>query len=457
MVGIFEAWCAWAKMDIRLDKCSTFGMSMGPSNYQQTQPTIVIAKGIIQAVPDGGHFTYLGRVFDFDMKDEIPKKVIVDRLDKILNTISVLNIKTQTKLKIFSRYVPSQIMFDLKIYSFSPTFISNVIDVLCTAHIRRWLECPASSCITEWMSSPTKFCGLGIPTFAHRAERLLLGKRNALKNSRNTAIRELWSDTIHAHANQNMDNRLISMDFQSASKQLTEEQSSASLTHFLGLESQGRASKIIGSVLPAQNINNWKVTLEKLPTFIFNFVRKAMTNQLPTLRNLQIWGCSPTDACPHCGRSQTNKHVLSNCSAPEALARYLERHNKILRLLVDWLKDKIGGGREWTIYCDLDVVGTRHVSDLFVGVRPDLAIVNSNKVLICELTVCHETNLEISRAYKINKYSNIASARSSMIKNHVVKVCTMEVTTMGFVALDPIFLKESSLPKLNKPALENIH
>ena len=123
---------------------------------------------------------------------------------------------------------------------------------------------------------------------------------------------------------------------------------------------------------------------------------------------------------------------------------------------MDWIKDKLSRGGDWTLYCDLDVVDTRHVSDLFVGFRPDLAIVNSNKVLICELTVCHETNLESSHAYKINKYSNIASAKSCLIRNHLVKVCTMEVTTMGFVSLDPVFFKESALPKLNKPALENI-
>jgi hypothetical protein len=404
----------------------------------------------------GGHFTYLGRVFNFDMKDDIPKKDVEVRLEKILKIISDLNIKTQTRLKIFSRYVPSQIMFELKIYSFPATFISNVIDVRCTAHIRKWLECPASSCITEWMSSPTKFCGLGIPTFAQRAERLLLGKRNALKSSRNAAISELWSKTIPAHANQSSDNRLICMDYHTASKQLMKEQSSASLTHFLGLASQGLASKTIGNALPANIINSWMEAIEKLPTFIFNFTRKAMTNQLPTLKNLQIWGRSPTDICPKCGRSQTNKHVLSNCSAPEALSRYLDRHNKILRLLVNWIRNMLDGSNGFSLYCDLDITGVRHVSDLFLGFRPDLALVDANKIIILELTVCHETNVVTSRAFKRNKYLNIARAKSSLVKNHLVKVCTLEVTTMGFVSLDPVFLAESSLPKFNKAFLESI-
>ena len=238
LVKIFEAWCAWSKMDIRLEKCTSFGMAMGSTTFQQVLPVVALAKGVIPAVPLGGHFKYLGRLYNFDMKDDIAKKEIEDRMGQFLTIITNLNIRVQTKLKIFSRHVPSQIMFELKIYSFAPTFISNVIDNMCTAYIRKWLECPVSSCITEWMSSPTKFCGLSIPTFAHRAERLLLAKRNALKTSKNIAIRELWSSTHSAHANSEMDQRITSADYSSASKQLRDEQSSVALSHFLGLPSQ---------------------------------------------------------------------------------------------------------------------------------------------------------------------------------------------------------------------------
>ena len=108
------------------------------------------------------------------------------------------------------------------------------------------------------------------------------------------------------------------------------------------------------------------------------------------------------------------------------------------------------------MYCDLAIVGARHVSDLFIGSRPDLAIVNSTKILICELTVCHETNLESSRQFKLNKYSNISSAKSSLVKNHLVKVFTIEVTSLGFVAIDQNFLTEASLPRFNKPFLEDV-
>ena len=50
----------------------------------------------------GGHFKYLGSIFNFDMKDVVPRTEIEEKMDKILQTITNLNVTAQTKLKIFS-------------------------------------------------------------------------------------------------------------------------------------------------------------------------------------------------------------------------------------------------------------------------------------------------------------------------------------------------------------------
>src|SRR6267154_3954259 len=57
LVRLFESWCDWAKMDIRLDKCLSFGAVMLNRKFQQMLPTITLqGKGTIPAVPLGGHF-----------------------------------------------------------------------------------------------------------------------------------------------------------------------------------------------------------------------------------------------------------------------------------------------------------------------------------------------------------------------------------------------------------------
>src|SRR6266516_3864037 len=193
LVCLFEAWCDWAKMDIRLDKCLSFGAVMKDRRFQQILPRINLeGKGMIPAVPLGGHFKYLGKIFDFQSLNSVPKQEFESKLNKIMAKISSLKVRSQTKLKIFSMYVPSQFNFELKIYNFTDAFLSGVIDRLCTMKIREWLEFPQSSCVTEWASTPINSCGLGIPTFAQRAASMRLTKRHLLQKSKNQDISELW-------------------------------------------------------------------------------------------------------------------------------------------------------------------------------------------------------------------------------------------------------------------------
>src|SRR6267154_4008003 len=136
------------------------------------------------------------------------------KLEKILVKITSLKIRSQTKLKIFSMYVPSQFNFELKIYKFTDAFLSGTVDRLCTKHIREWLEFPPSSCVTEWVSSPINFCGLGILTFAQRAARMTLTRRHLLRTSKNPSVRDLWE--VSKSPNIKADSMLESFDFKKA-------------------------------------------------------------------------------------------------------------------------------------------------------------------------------------------------------------------------------------------------
>ena len=235
LVRLFESWCDWAKMDIRLDKCLSFGAVMLDRKFQQILPKINLKdKGMIPAVPLGGHFKYLGKIFDFKALNSVPMKDFETKLEKILIKITSLKIRSQTKLKIFSMYVPSQFNFELKIYKFTDAFLSGTVDRLCTKHIREWLEFPPSSCVLEWVSSPTNFCGLGIPSFAQRAARMGLIRRHLLYSSKNPNIRELWE--VSKAPNVVVDSLLDDRDINQASTILTDSQSKDSIDYFLGLK-----------------------------------------------------------------------------------------------------------------------------------------------------------------------------------------------------------------------------
>src|SRR6267154_2112784 len=141
------------------------------------------------------------------------------------------------------------------------------------------------------------------------------------------------------------DSMLESSDFKKANTVLQDFQAKESLAHFLGLQSQGVTAKTASETVLPKNIQLWKQVIDSPPEHVFTFVRKAMMSQLPTLHNLKLWNCSsrPTNPYPSCGLDQTNKHVLSNCSSPAALAQYTDRDNKVLEIMAKWILTHMGG------------------------------------------------------------------------------------------------------------------
>ena len=91
-----------------------------------------------------------------------------------------------------------------------------------------------------------------------------------------------------------------------------------------------------------------------------------------------------------------------------------------------------------------------------MGVRPDMAIITDKDVLVIELTICHETNFESSRKYKINKYENISNHKSQLIKNHKVSLTTIELSVLGFLQLDSKFWSKFDFPVIDEATIVNL-
>jgi Reverse transcriptase (RNA-dependent DNA polymerase) len=452
LTNLFEAWCSWANMIIRLDKCSSFGMLKNKSNLVQILPKISINAGPIPTTPIGGNFKYLGRFFNFDMDGEPEKTEMEDKLSNLLKITTDLQVKPQTKLKILDRYIASQLSFMLRVGNFSSTWISQVLDALTVKHVRRWVEAPISSCIAEWLIAPKSKGGLGIPSWKNRFEKLLLSKRSALKNSPNVNIKDLWADTNGK--NIISDSSLMINTLKDALKIISKDQKNLAVNHLIGLAYQGLSLKVVTEHLPKKSINQWAQMAELLPGYLYNFVRKAIQSQLPTLANLVRWGKVSSNVCPLCNASQTNKHVLSNCGNPDVLKRYLDRHNKILSLLASWFKSKLNN--DYTIFIDLPGSGFRQTHELFVGVRPDMALMKNNEILAIELTICHETNLESSKNYKRDKYKNLSSYKAEIIKNCKILLTTCELSVLGFLQIDSHCLKQFGIPMIDDDTIMNM-
>ena len=83
-------------------------------------------------------------------------------------------------------------------------------------------------------------------------------------------------------------------------------------------------------------------------------------------------------------------------------------------------------------------------------------MVDKTKIGILELTVCHETNLEKSKQYKLDKYKNIRDQIQPHLIKYTVEIFSLEVSTLGFISDCSTFHKSMKLPKFSKLLVHSI-
>ena len=184
LVDIALAWCNWANMLIRIDKCVTFGMAKIKGVHKQIDPKIYINSSAIPSITTGNSFKYLGKIFTYTLDNSEIKELLVTKVKHILDITSALKTPAQLKLKIIRQYLPSQINFDLRLYNLSYTWITNNLDSMITNHIRSWLNYPVNTCVAEIAHLPFSKGGLKIPSLRSIAEKHCLSVRASLKKQR---------------------------------------------------------------------------------------------------------------------------------------------------------------------------------------------------------------------------------------------------------------------------------
>ena len=120
-LNIFTAWCQWAQVKIRLDKCSAFGMRKEEGTYDQYNPKIFINNEQVPVVKHHEDFIYLGKYFNYNMNKDRIKTELSNKLKSLINIVSDLKIKPQLKLKLLKFAIYPKLRFSLKTYQFSST------------------------------------------------------------------------------------------------------------------------------------------------------------------------------------------------------------------------------------------------------------------------------------------------------------------------------------------------
>ena len=189
----------------------------------------------------------------------------------------------------------------------------------------------------------------------------------------------------------------------------------------------------------------WQSFIYDLPKGTMKFLLNSCLDTLPTMVNLNQWGKSNSDRCPHCRNRQNTFHVLNCCQTYLDQGRYTWRHDNILHYIVNALDTQ-----SHTVYSDIPGFttssrGTIPANLCVTAKNPDIVIINEQKktVDIFELTVPFDTRIAAANALKIDKYGHFTTDINS---EYTTTVTAFEISSRGQVSRD----NRERLRKLHK-------
>ena len=267
----------------------------------------------------GKSFRYLGRYFDFNMSDEEHKSELLDVFNDIMNKINELPLHPKNKILLYSCYLLSNISWDFTVSDISKNWICETFDGIASKYIRKWLELPVSAILSNVLLPQSKF-GLNIILPSTKFIQCQTVSRSALKYSPNVDINNLWAVTSN--------NKNIQYDIYKDTKDVLK----------AVIISQGSFfSSIVNNSTSTFN-SLWSSVQSKLPKNIFNFTIRYINNTLPTCKNLQKWGISPTSECSFCLNPESLLHVVAGCKTYLNEGRFTWRHDSVLNFIASILK-----------------------------------------------------------------------------------------------------------------------
>ena len=137
LLNEFSRWCTWTKMSIRIDKCYSFGMAKVKSASKQVIPKLYLNNILIPPVKVNDSFTHLGKHFDFEMSSELHKTTLQENLMKMIQSIEVLPLHPRNKIKLYLRYVPPKLSWDLNVSDISVTWVKQSVDPVVNTFVRQ--------------------------------------------------------------------------------------------------------------------------------------------------------------------------------------------------------------------------------------------------------------------------------------------------------------------------------
>ena len=134
---LFCIWCKWPGMQIRVDKCVTFGIIKCSAKSSQFQPKLANSGSFIPTVKTGESFRYLGSHFEFNMSNNTHKSELSQLTNFILTDIGLLPLQPKTKLPFITSIYTLKLSWHSTVADLPKTWVCEHLDNVVVKYIRK--------------------------------------------------------------------------------------------------------------------------------------------------------------------------------------------------------------------------------------------------------------------------------------------------------------------------------
>ena len=357
------------------------------TQYSSFDPLLKINNAAIKFIGDDDPpmFKYLGRFVQYDLKDDLIRKQVEEKLLKWLQIIEDCGLEGRMKAWIANFHVCSKLAWLLMVQDFPAGAVESWRDHI-HRKFRRWIG--LAKCVEpSILYRSSEHFGLNFKDLVQMEKQLRVIKWQIIKYSKDTQMQQLYNYRLALDRSGHIGrgNRT------SPCLTLEELENSRALERFVGFGQQGRQG--LGSRCRYRKVDTrvdiitrmkkeaeekrlvilhqyelqaswlswglnemmksdfgWNTLLYDYSDRLLKFVVNSQTNTLPTPDNLRRWGLKRNVACGLCGKKEvTLSHVLGDCDWVREMKnkfpredRYTWRHNNVLHMLSMAIQDQMG-------------------------------------------------------------------------------------------------------------------
>ena len=438
-----ERWLQWSGMKAKVPKCHS--LAIRSSSGKPFDPCLTLHNQKIPFISNTP-IKFLGYRIQVPMDNLLVKANIHTKLVSLLQKIDVVPVTAKQKLLLYRAGLCPRIMWDLTVSQLSLTWVTSTLEAEATRFLKKWVGLARSANPAPLYLPKTKG-GMGLPSIGAIFKKQKVSQACQFISSRDPAVRYAATkltiteqqkcrikfkpmvvarDALAADPGMSK-NKLSKV----AKNMVREEDMEVKLSLMMASERRGEALRIAEGEAAAQ----WASALENLTPFHLKFALNACQDTLPHNSNLALWKGHPSE-CKLCGERQTLLHVLCNCPVALQLRRYNVRHDNVLHVIFNLLKEHLPAGQ--SVIADLQdqspYTFPPHIAR--TDLRPDIVVWNdaTRSVVLLELTVCHESNFVDAHQRKVNRYLDL---EEEIGRSHFrVKTSPIQVGCRGFVDLE---------------------